>query len=147
VAAAQHCPFCEIIIGQRHQEIVYTSDEAAAFLCEPPAVWGHILVVPRRHVTDIWGIELSELSAITAAAKRLADALRIALAADGISLRQNSGDASGQDVFHFHLHVIPRYEGDVLGRACSWGVPPWTPPEGGEKERKRIAAAIRHALA
>lgn len=141
-----HCPFCEVINGQRHQEIVYSSESAIAFLCEPPAVWGHILVVPRRHVTDIWAIELSELSAITAAAKPLADALRSAVDADGISLRQNSGDASGQDVFHFHLHVIPRRNGDVLGRACVWGVPPWTPPEGGDKERAEVAAAIRDAL-
>jgi histidine triad (HIT) family protein len=117
------------------------------FLCEPPAAWGHVLVVPRRHVHDVWSIELTELSAVTAAAKRIADALRIAVAADGISLRQNSGDASGQDVPHFHFHVIPRYADDPLGRACVWGAPPWTAPEGGDTRRRQVAEAIRHALA
>lgn len=143
---SSRCPFCEVINGQRHQEVVYDSEAAVAFLCEPPAIWGHILVVPRRHVTDIWAIELLELSAITATAKRLADALRIAVDADGISLRQNSGDASGQDVSHFHLHVIPRHNGDALGRACVWGVPPWRPPEGGDTKRVEVAEAIREAL-
>jgi diadenosine tetraphosphate (Ap4A) HIT family hydrolase len=143
---ATSCPFCEIIVGSRDQEVVYEDDSVVAFLCEPPAVWGHVLVVPRRHVTDIWEIELPELSAVSAVAKRLADALRVALAADGVSLRQNSGDASGQDVFHFHLHVIPRHPNDVLGRACVWGVPPWTPPRGGQRKRREVAEAIRAAL-
>jgi histidine triad (HIT) family protein len=117
-----------------------------AFLCEPPAVWGHVLVVPRRHVADVFEIEPGELAAVTAVAKSIAGALRVALDADGISLRQNSGDASGQDVFHFHLHVIPRYHGDPLGRACVWGAPPWTAPGGGEEKRSEVAAAIRAAL-
>lgn len=140
------CPFFEIVNGDRRQEIVYSSEQVVAFLCEPPAAWGHVLVVPRRHVTDIWTIEPSELSAVTAAAKRVADALRVAVDADGISLRQNSGDASGQDVPHFHLHVVPRHDGDVLGRACVWGIPPWTPPEGGDEKRTAVAEAIRAAL-
>src|SRR5262245_37360390 len=67
------CPFCEIISGERHQEIVYSDETVVAFLCEPPAVWGHLLIVPRRHVSDIWGIESAELSAISATAKHLAD--------------------------------------------------------------------------
>jgi histidine triad (HIT) family protein len=142
----ESCAFCEIIIGHRKQEIVHSDETVVAFLCEPPAVWGHVLVVPRRHVRDVWGIGPDELSAVAAAAKRLADALRTAVNAEGISLRQNSGDASGQDVFHFHLHVIPRRADDNLGRACVWGVPPWTPPEGGDAERKRVASAIRKRL-
>jgi histidine triad (HIT) family protein len=142
----ESCPFCEIIDGVRFQEVVYADEQVVAFLCEPPATWGHVLVVPRRHAADIWEIEPSELSAVTAVAKRVSDALRVAVDAEGISLRQNSGDASGQDVFHFHLHVVPRQEGDPLGRACVWGVPPWTPPAGGDEKRKAVAEAIRAAL-
>ena len=143
---AESCPFCEIADGRRRQEVVHADESVVAFLCEPPAVWGHVLVVPRRHVADVWEIEPGELAAVTAAAKRVADALRVTVDAEGISLRQNSGDASGQDVFHFHLHVIPRHEGDPLGRACVWGVPPWTPPEGGDERRRAVADAIRAAL-
>jgi ATP adenylyltransferase len=118
------CLFCQIIAGDRHQEIVYANTDVVAFLCEPPAVWGHVLVVPRRHVEDVWGIEESELIEVTSAAKHLAHSLRAAVGADGVSLRQNSGDASGQDVAHFHLHVVPRHRGDPLGPACVWGIPP-----------------------
>jgi diadenosine tetraphosphate (Ap4A) HIT family hydrolase len=141
------CPFCEIVAGDRHQEVVYQDAAVVAFLCEPPAVWGHVLVVPRRHVADLWSIEMAELAAVTTTAKRIADALRTAVEAEGISLRQNSGTASGQDVSHFHVHVIPRHEGDSLGNACVWGAPPWEPPRGGAKQRVRVAEAIRQALA
>jgi histidine triad (HIT) family protein len=69
------------------------------------------------------------------------------VSADGVSLRQNSGDASGQDVNHFHMHVVPRHEGDVLGRACVWGLAPWKPPKGGERKRRQVADALRGSLA
>ena len=87
---AAPCPFCEIVAGHRRQEVVYRDEAVVAFLCEPPAVWGHVLVVPRRHVRDVSAIEAAELAAVSAAAKRVADALRTAVAAEGISLRQNS---------------------------------------------------------
>ena len=110
-------------------------------------MWGHVLVVPRAHVADIWAIDVAGARDVVTVAHRLALALRAALGAQGINLRQNSGAAAGQDVFHFHLHVIPRYEGDTLGRACVWGAPPWRPPEGGEEKRREVARAIREALA
>jgi diadenosine tetraphosphate (Ap4A) HIT family hydrolase len=141
------CPFCQIIAGERHQEIVYADASVVAFLCEPPAAWGHVLVVPRRHVGDVWGIEESELIEVTSAARKVAHSLRSAVGADGVSLRQNSGDGSGQDVSHFHLHVVPRHHGDPLGPACVWGIAPWRPPEGGDVKRRQVADAIREALA
>ena len=144
---ADGCPFCGVVAGRRDQEVVYGDERVIAFLCEPPAVWGHTLVVPRRHVADVWSIASDDLAAAMVAAKRVAAALRVAVGAEGISLRQNSGDASGQDVPHFHLHVIPRREGDGLGPACVWGAPPWEPPPGGDPERRRVADAIRRALA
>jgi hypothetical protein len=63
----------------------------------------------------------------------------VGLSADGVCLRQNSGDASGQDVYYFHMHVVPRHEGDLLGRACIWGVAPWKPPKGGQRKRRQVA--------
>jgi histidine triad (HIT) family protein len=118
----------------------------AAFLCEPPAAWGHVLVVPREHVTDIWDVEEGTFQLVAAVAHRLAHALRPALGAKGINVRQNSGEVAGQDVFHFHVHVIPRYEGDTLGPFCVWKVPPWQAPEGGDEKRTEVAEAIRSAL-
>ena len=140
------CPFCEIVAGRLEQDVVYTDDAAVAFLCEPPAVWGHVLVVPRAHVEDIWAIDVGDAQRVVAVAHRVARALRAAVGAEGINLRQNSGAAAGQDVFHFHLHVIPRFQVDTLGRACVWGAPPWRPPEGGDDRRREVARAIRAAL-
>ena len=72
--------------------------------------------------------------------------MRDELGATGVNLRQNSGASAGQDVFHFHLHVVPRYEGDTVLPGCVWGEPPWEPPAGGDAERGRVAAAIRRGL-
>ena len=142
----ERCPFCEIAAGQVEQEIVYADDGLVAFLCEPPATWGHTLIVPRAHRQDIWSVEPSEAGAAMTLAHRLAYAMRDELGAVGVNLRQNSGGKAGQDVFHFHLHVVPRYEDDTVLPGCVWGVPPWQPPSGGDAERKRVAEALRAAL-
>jgi histidine triad (HIT) family protein len=143
---ATRCPFCEIGAGRTEQEIVYAADGLVAFLCEPPATWGHTLVVPRAHKQDIWSLEQREAAAAMELAHRLARAMRDDLGAIGVNLRQNSGAQAGQDVFHFHLHVVPRYEGDTVLPGCVWGVPPWQPPAGGDTERRRVAHTLRKAL-
>ena len=141
------CPFCDIVAGRKHQEILYAGNGVVAFLCEPPATWGHLLVVPREHRRDIWDASRDEATAVMAAAHLLADVVRAELGAVGVNLRQNSGARAGQDVFHFHLHVVPRYEDDTVQPGCVWGEPPWQPPAGGEPERRRVADAIRRGVA
>ena len=141
------CVFCRIVLGDVHQEIVYEDGRVVAFLCEPPATWGHVLVVPRAHRRDIWDIEPDEAVAAMSAALRIAGVVREELGAVGVNLRQNSGAKAGQDVFHFHLHVVPRYEDDSVLPGCVWGQPPWRPPTGGDAARLRVAAAIRKGLA
>jgi histidine triad (HIT) family protein len=141
------CPFCEIAAGRSEQEVVYEDESVVAFLCEPPATWGHLLVVPRDHREDIWSIGAEEATAVMSAAHRLAAVLRDELGAEGVNLRQNSGSRAGQDVFHFHLHVVPRYEGDTVQPGCVWDVPGWEPPAGGEAERRRVAEGIRRGVA
>ena len=139
------CPFCEIVAGRR-DELVYANETVAAFLCDPPATAGHTLVVPRVHRTDIWDVMPEEAAAAVELARRLAEVMRDRLAATGVNLRQNSGARAGQDVFHFHLHVVPRYEGDTVLPGCVWGMPPWEPPANGAEERGRLATALRDAL-
>jgi histidine triad (HIT) family protein len=141
------CVFCEISVGQIDQEVVYADDRVIAFLCEPPATWGHTLVIPRAHRPDIWTVEPSEAQAAMALAQRLAHVMRDELGAVGVNLRQNSGSRAGQDVFHFHLHVVPRYEDDTVLPGCVWGKPPWESPAGGDAERRRVARTIRAGLA
>jgi histidine triad (HIT) family protein len=125
---------------------VYSDDAVVGFFCEPPAAWGHVLVVPREHVDDIWDIDPGTFQQVAAVSHRIAGALRAAVGAEGINIRQNSREIAGQDVFHFHMHVIPRYEGDALGPFCVWKVPPWAPPAGGDERRAEVAEAIRAAL-
>jgi histidine triad (HIT) family protein len=142
----EHCPFCEIAAGRTDQETLYADDRLVAFLCEPPATWGHTLIAPRAHKRDIWAIEPAEAAAAMKLACRLAEAMRDELGAVGVNLRQNSGCRAGQDVFHFHMHVVPRYEDDTVLPGCIWGEPPWQPPAGGDRERRRVAKALRNVF-
>lgn len=140
------CVFCEILARRRAQEIVYEDDTVAAFLCEPPATWGHVLVVPRAHRTDIWSIPADEVASVIRVAQVLSGIARSELGAVGVNLRQNNGAKAGQDVFHFHMHVVPRYEDDTLLPGCVWGMPPWAPPSGGDDERRRVAETLRRGF-
>jgi histidine triad (HIT) family protein len=141
------CPFCEIVAGRQSEEIVYADDTVVGFLCEPPATWGHALIVPRQHRTDIWEIAPEEAASAILAARLLAEVVCNELGAVGVNLRQNNGSKAGQDVFDFHFHVVPRYTDDTLLPGCVWGVPPWEPPTGGDEERRRVADTIRRGVA
>jgi histidine triad (HIT) family protein len=141
------CVFCEIVAGQREREVVLEDVDVVAFLNRYPATTGHVLVVPRIHRRDIWEIQKREAESAMAAAWRLAMAARDGLGAEGVNLRQNSGTLSGQDVFHFHLHVVPRYENDTVLPGCVWGEPPWVAPPNDKAERLRVAEAIGSGLA
>ena len=140
------CAFCEIVAARRDHDLVYSDETVIAFLCEPPATWGHTLIVPRAHRDDIWSVDPQELTASVDVARHIAHVMRNDLGATGINLRQNSGSSAGQDVFHFHLHVVPRYEDDTVLPGCVWGVPPWEPPAGGDAERQRVAQTLRSGL-
>jgi histidine triad (HIT) family protein len=100
----------------RREDVVWRDDLTTAFVS--PRWWpnnpGHILVVPNDHAADICEIREDALAAVYATAKRVADALRISYGCEGTSTRQHNGPAAGQDVFHFHVHVFPRYAGDEL---------------------------------
>jgi histidine triad (HIT) family protein len=96
-----------------------------------PATRGHVLVIPRDHATDLLEVGGDDLTACAAAARELAARLTEKLGADGVNLLNSCGRAAWQTVFHFHVHVIPRYAGDPLRL-------PWTPAPG---DRDEIAAA------
>jgi len=145
--AATPCPFCEIVAGRERREIVYADDTVMAFLCEPPATWGHVLIVPRQHRVDIWDIPSQEAASAIVAAQAVAEVLRSDLGAIGVNLRHNSGSKAGQHVFHFHLHVVPRYLDDTLLPGGVWGMPPWEPPTGGDTQAQRVAETIRRGIA
>ncbi len=102
------CLFCMIVAGEIPSKQVYADDVAVAFLDINPWHVGHTLVVPRRHVTDLLsdGDVLTEIApAISTTARLLVDSL----AADGMNLLSSSGMVAGQEVFHFHVHLVPRF--------------------------------------
>jgi histidine triad (HIT) family protein len=128
---AEDCIFCKIVAGEVPAQIVAQDEQTLAFMDIAPATRGHALVIPKRHAQDLWEIEPSELVAVAAAAQRLALRVRDRLGADGVNLINSCRPEAWQTVFHFHIHVIPRYAGDPLKL-------PWVPAPG---DMDAIAAA------
>jgi histidine triad (HIT) family protein len=127
------CIFCKIVAGELPATIVGEDERTISFMDISPATRGHALVVPREHSADLLEVEPEDLVAVSLAAQRLAGQLTQRLGADGVNLLNACGAVAFQTVFHFHVHVIPRYEGDGLRL-------PWTPAPGDDQE---IAAAAQ----
>jgi histidine triad (HIT) family protein len=132
----QDCIFCKIVAGELPATIVDRDEHTIAFMDINPATRGHALVVPRLHTPDLLSIDPDELAAVTGAAQRLAARAKERLKADGVNVINSCGAAAWQTVFHFHLHVIPRYQGDPLRL-------PWLPAPGDPTEIAAAAAAIQ----
>jgi histidine triad (HIT) family protein len=130
------CIFCKIVAGELPSQIVDQDERTIAFMDISPATRGHALVVPRRHSRDLLEIETDDLQATIDAAQRLARRVQARLGAGGINLLNSCGSAAWQTVFHFHIHVIPRYEDDPLRL-------PWTPSPGDSGEIAEAAAQLR----
>ena len=130
-AADPDCLFCKIVAGEIPATIVAQDERTVTFMDINPATRGHALVIPRTHARDVHEIEPDDLAAVAAAAQRAAARAVQQLGADGVNLLQSNGPAAWQTVFHFHLHVIPRYAGDPLRL-------PWVPAPG---DMADIAAA------
>lgn len=108
------CIFCQIVAGQAERSVVAEDADTLAFmnLVQRPGRDGHVLVVPKRHVQDIYALDADTAGAVFAMAARVARAVKQAMAPDGITIIQNNEPAGGQDVFHLHIHVLPRLAGD-----------------------------------
>ena len=118
------CVFCGIVAGRLPARFVYQDDDACAFLTIGPFRRGHTLVVPRRHVTDLAADGAPEaVAAIGPALQSTTQLLTRRLQADGVSVLQANGPAAGQEVFHLHFHLVPRWRGDRR-------LTDWTPDEG-----------------
>jgi histidine triad (HIT) family protein len=127
----ENCLFCGIVAGTVPSQQIAENDRAIAFMDINPATRGHLLVVPRSHSANLLEIGAEDLAACSVAAQELARLVSERLGADGVNLINSCGRDAWQTVFHFHLHVIPRYAADPLRL-------PWTPEPG---DRDAIAAA------
>ena len=130
------CLFCGIVAGEVPSQIVDSDDHTVAFMDISPATRGHALVVPRRHAADLIEISDEDLEWTMVAARRLARRIDEVLEPDGLNLLNSCRPAAWQTIFHFHVHVVPRYDDDPLEL-------PWTPREGDEEEIAAIAARLR----
>ena len=132
------CLFCKIVAGELPATIVAEDERTVAFMDINPATRGHALVVPRNHAHDLVEIDDEDLAAVAQAAKRLAATMPERLGADGVNLLNSCGKAAWQTVFHFHVHVIPRYADDPLRL-------PWIPGPGDSDEIEAAAHDLRGA--
>ena len=106
------CWLCRVREGTAKASIVTQTDEVLVLMAPLALNPGHALVIPRRHIRDLYELPDELAGPILSAAARVARATKRAFSADGIALRQHNEPAGGQEVFHFHLHVIPRFVGD-----------------------------------
>jgi histidine triad (HIT) family protein len=136
MTAEDDCVFCQIVAGDFPATIVHSDDRTMAFMDINPSARGHVLIVPRTHSTDLHDIDPEDLVACMRTAKAVGSTAVEALGADGVNVLQNTGRAAGQAVFHFHIHVIPRYGGDGLRSLLS-------PRPGDPQDIAAAAAAIR----
>ena len=130
------CLFCKIVAGELPSQKIAEDERTFTFMDINPATRGHALVIPKEHARDVLEIEPEDLAAVARAAQQLARRVPERLGADGINLLNACGSAAWQTVFHFHIHVIPRYAGDPLKL-------PWTPAPGDGDEIADAASALR----
>lgn len=125
------CVFCKIVAGEIPAAVVEQDARTIAFMDITPATRGHTLVISREHAADIHAIDPQDLAAVALTAQRVAAKALRNLGAAGVNLLNSNGTAAWQTVFHFHMHVIPRYDDDPLRL-------PWVPAAG---DMEAVAAA------
>ena len=130
------CIFCKIIAGEVPGQIIGEDERTVTFMDINPATRGHALVVPREHARDLLEIPEADLEAVASAAQKLARRMHDRLDIDGVNLLNSCGEAAWQTVFHFPMHVIPRYRDDPLRL-------PWQPAPGDQDEISAAADALR----
>lgn len=127
----ENCIFCKIANGEIPAATIYEDEEFRVILDLGPASKGHALILPKRHAANLFDLPDETAGKAMILAKKLAEKLKTGLQADGINVVQNNGKAAGQTVFHFHMHLIPRYADDTVNIT-------WTPGTLQEEEKKQI---------
>ena len=130
------CIFCKILAGELPSTIVDEDERTVSFMDINPAIRGHLLVIPREHHRDLWSVDPEDLAACSRTAQRMANRVREKLGADGVNLLNCCEAEAWQTVWHFHIHVIPRYSDDPLKL-------PWVPGPGNMDEIQRTGEELR----
>ena len=108
------CIFCKLANGMIPTATVYEDDDFRAIMDAAPANKGHVIILPKEHADDVFSLPVETQAKLFPVAAKIAKAVKEELGCDGVNILQNNGTAAGQTVFHFHTHVIPRYNGDSV---------------------------------
>ena len=126
------CIFCKLANGDIPTMSLYEDEDFNVIFDAGPATVGHALILPKEHYANVYEIDEEVLAKAYKLAKKMAIVMTDVFKADGFNILQNNNEAAGQSVFHFHIHLIPRYENDhAIGM--------WTP---GEQDKEKLEAAI-----
>ena len=129
------CIFCKLANGEIPTATLYEDDDFRVILDQGPATKGHALILPKKHYENLYELPEELAARAMVLAKRMAGAMTEALNCDGFNLVQNNGEAAGQTVFHFHMHLIPRYHNDQAGIT-------WIPGKLEDDVKEEILAAV-----
>ena len=130
-----NCIFCKIANGEIPSTTLYEDKDFRVILDLGPAARGHALLLPKEHYTDLFQLDDELAAKALVTVKKVAGRIKRALGADGLNVVQNNGAAAGQTVFHFHMHIIPRYENDQAGVT-------WTPGSTSPEEMSEIKELV-----
>ena len=132
----EDCIFCKIANGDIPSKTLYEDEDFRVILDLGPATKGHALILPKEHADNLYELPDETASKVFVLAKKLAIKMKEKLNCDGLNIVQNNGEAAGQTVQHFHMHLIPRYEGDGVGLT-------WKPGELSDEVRDEILKKIK----
>ena len=132
----ENCIFCKIANGEIPSATLYEDEDFRVILDLGPASKGHALILPKSHAANIYELQDETAGKAMILAKKMATKLRDGLNCDGFNIVQNNGEIAGQTVFHFHMHLIPRYEGDGVGLT-------WKPGTLTDEDREEILAKVK----
>lgn len=132
----ENCIFCKIANGEIPAATLYEDEEFRVILDLGPASRGHALILPKTHAANIYELPDELAGKAMILAKKMAIRLTEALKCDGFNIVQNNGETAGQTVFHFHMHLIPRYQGDHVGIT-------WTPGKLSDEDREEILSKVK----
>ena len=131
----ENCIFCKIANGEIPSRTLYEDDMFRVILDLSPATKGHALILPKEHYKNLYEIEEGTAAKALPLAKKMATVMTEKLGCDGYNVIQNNNEVAGQTVFHFHLHLIPRYKGDAVGIG-------WKPGKLTEGDKEEILSKI-----
>lgn len=135
----EDCIFCKIANGIIPSATIYENSDFKVILDVSPASKGHTLILPKEHFDNIFDMDADTAGKLFSLAAAVARALKQATGCDGMNIVQNNGEIAGQTVFHFHMHLIPRYEGDRVQVS-------WEPGTATKEELNEFASAVKKAL-